>query len=153
MPDILRLDARACIAGLLAAACHGAVVAQGVPAPPILPLTSEPGARLSVHAPVPEALARGVIILQYRTEHLRIMPVFGPKAAEVSPRIGHLHVTVDKGPATWAHTSLDPIIIVGLAPGPHAIRLELADPTHRILGGETVEVTVPDSRPPNAAAH
>lgn len=153
MPDIPRLAARACIAGLLAAACHGGAVAQGLPAPPILPLSGEPGATLSIHAPVPAALARGVIILQYRTEHLRIMPVFGPKAAEVSPRIGHLHVTVDKGPATWAHTSLDPIIIVGLAPGPHTIRLELADPTHRILGGETVEVTVPDSRPPKAAAH
>jgi hypothetical protein len=63
----------------------------------------------------------------------------------ISPK-GHVHVTVDRGPATWAHTSEDPVIIVGLPPGPHKIRLELADPTHRILTGETVEVTVPDTR-------
>lgn len=81
------------------------------------------------------------------------MPVFGPGAAGVSPRIGHLHVTVDKGPATWAHTSLDPIIIGGLPPGPHRTRLDMADPTHRILGGETVELTVPDSGRPRAPAH
>jgi hypothetical protein len=99
-----------------------------------------------VYPPVPEALARGVIILQFRTENLRTMAVFGPKAAEVSPHIGHLHVTVDGGPVTWAHTSEDPVIIVGLAPGPHKIRLEIADPTHRILTGDTVEVTVPDTK-------
>jgi hypothetical protein len=38
------------------------------------------------------------------------------------------------------------VIIVGLAPGPHKIRLEIADPTHRILTGDTVEVTVPDTK-------
>jgi hypothetical protein len=121
-------------------------MAQAGQPPAVLPLTAEPPARLTVYPPVPEALARGVIILQFRTENLRTLPVFGPKAAEVSPHIGHLHVTVDQGPATWAHTSEDPVIVVGLPPGPHKIRLELADPTHRILTGETVEVTVPDTK-------
>jgi hypothetical protein len=121
-------------------------MAQAGQPPAVLPLTAEPPARLTVYPPVPEALARGVIILQFRTENLRTLPVFGPRAAEVSPHIGHLHVTVDQGPATWAHTSEDPVIVVGLPPGPHKIRLELADPTHRILTGETVEVTVPDTK-------
>jgi hypothetical protein len=134
------------LAGACGIAVHLGAAAQAGPPPAVLPLASEPPARLTVYPPVPEALARGVIILQFRTENLRTMAVFGPKAAEVSPHIGHLHVTVDGGPVTWAHTSEDPVIVVGLAPGPHKIRLELADPTHRILTGDTVEVTVPDTK-------
>ncbi|NNG23333.1 hypothetical protein HGB41_10020 [Massilia sp. ML15P13] len=137
-----RRVAAALFAVLLGMPCPAAL-AQAGRAPPVLPLASEPPPRLAVHPPVPEALARGVIILQFRTENLRTMAVVGPKAAEVSPRLGHLHVTVDQGPPTWAHTSTDPIIIVGLPPGRHKLKLEMADPTHRILGGETVEVTVP----------
>jgi hypothetical protein len=52
-------------------------------------------------------------------------------------------VTVDGRPGTWAHTSLDPVIIVGLPPGPHKILMELANPDHKILTAETVDVTVP----------
>lgn len=137
---------RSLLAGACVLAFHAGAMAQTGQPPAVLPLAAEPPARLTVYAPVPEALARGVMILQFRTENLRTMPVFGPKAAEVSPHIGHLHVTVDQGPATWAHTSEDPVIVVGLPPGPHKIRLELADPTHRILTGETVEVTVPDTK-------
>ena len=129
-----------------------AVWAQVAPPPAVLPLASEAPARLTVYPPVPEALTRGVIILQFRTENLRTLPVFGPKAAEVSPHIGHLHVSIDGGAPTWAHTSEDPVIIVGLAPGLHKIKLEMADPTHRILGGETVTVTVPPTAPAAPAA-
>ena len=135
------------VASMSAMSLHTGAMAQAARPPAVLPLASEPPARLAIYPPVPEALARGVIILQFRTENLRTMPVFGPKAAEVSPHIGHLHVTVDGGPATWAHTSEDPVIIVGLPPGPHKVRLELADPTHRILTGETVDVTVPETGP------
>jgi hypothetical protein len=141
----MREVSRFLLAGACGFALHAGAMAQAGHPPPVLPLASEPPARLTVYPPVPGALARGVIILQFRTENLRTMPVFGPKAAEVSPHIGHLHVTVDQGPPTWAHTSEDPIIVVGLPPGPHKVRLELADPTHRILAGETVEVTVPDT--------
>jgi hypothetical protein len=38
------------------------------------------------------------------------------------------------------------VIVVGLPPGPHKIKLELADPNHKILSGETVTVTVPDTK-------
>lgn len=127
-------------------ALEAVAMAQTDHPPPVLPLASEPPARLTVYPPVPDALARGVIILQFRTENLRTLPVFGPKAAEVSPRLGHLHVTVDNRPPTWAHTSGDPVIIVGLPSGPHRIRLELADPNHRILAGDTVDVTLPDAK-------
>jgi len=112
----------------------------------ILPLASEPDAKLVVYPPQPGALARGVVILQFRTENLRVLPVFGAKAIEDSPRIGHLHITVDDRPGTWAHTSNDPVIIAGLPPGTHKIQMELADPNHKVIGGETVSVTVPDTR-------
>lgn len=121
--------------------------------PAILPLESEPAPRLIPYPALPEPLARGVIIVQFRTENFRVIPVFGKNGVEVSPRIGHLHVTVDNGPPTWAHTSEDPIIVVGLAPGAHKLRLELADPTHKILASETVSVTVPDPKAPAAHRH
>jgi hypothetical protein len=86
--------------------------------------------------------------VQFRTEHFRVMPVFGNTAVALTPRIGHLHVTVDDAHGTWAHTSEDPIIVVGLTPGAHKLRLELADPTHRIVATEVVAVTVPDLKSP-----
>lgn len=118
--------------------------------PAILPLESEAAPRLIPYAPLPEPLARGVVIVQFRTEHFRVMPVFGKTAVELSPRVGHLHVTVDNTPGTWAHTSEDPIIVVGLTPGAHKLRLELADPSHKILATEIVPVTVPDTKAPSA---
>jgi hypothetical protein len=131
----------ACAALSLAGATSAAEEAGRPPA--VIPLASEPSARLVVYPPLAEPLARGVVIIQVRTENLRIIPVFGHAAIEVSPRVGHLHVTVDGGPGTWAHTSVDPIIVVGLKPGRHTVKIELADPGHRILAGETVAVTVP----------
>jgi hypothetical protein len=144
MPSLFRqLAAIAAGAAFSFAAWAQAPEEAGRPAA-ILPIESEAPARLVVYPALPEPLARGVIILQHRTENFRIIPIFGKEAAEVSPRAGHLHVTVDDGPGTWAHTSGDPIIVVGLKPGPHKVRVELADPTHRILGSQTVDVTVPE---------
>ncbi|MGE8068383.1 DUF6130 family protein [Pseudomonas sp. NPDC089569] len=113
--------------------------------PAILPLESETAPKLIAYPPLAEPLARGVVIIQYQTENARIMPVFGKAAAGVSPRLAHLHVTVDDWQGTWAHTSEDPIIVVGLKPGPHKILLEVADPTHKILTSTTVNFTVPQS--------
>lgn len=110
----------------------------------VIPLVSEPDAKLVVYPPLADPLARGVVILQYRTENVRIIPVFGDGARGVSPRVGHLHVTVDDRPGTWAHTSGDPIIVVGLTPGVHKMLIEVADPTHKILTAESVSVTVPE---------
>jgi hypothetical protein len=137
----LSLLKQLCLTAAGVALCASAL-AQTPPA--ILPLNSEPAPKLIPYPPLPEPLARGVVIVQFRTENFRVMPVFGKTAVEISPRIGHLHVTVDNGPGTWAHTSEDPVIVVGLAPGPHKLRLELADPSHKILASEVVPVTVPD---------
>ncbi|QEZ46652.1 DUF6130 family protein [Cupriavidus oxalaticus] len=121
--------------------------------PAILPLESEAAPRLVAYPPLADPLARGVVIIQFKTENFRVMPVFGQDAVKVSPRIGHLHVTIDDWRGTWAHTSLDPVIVVGLAPGDHKIRLELADPSHKILATESVAVTVPDVKASGAHRH
>lgn len=130
------------------------VLGQGVAdtdsPPAILSLESESAPRLIAYPPLSEPLAHGVVIIQFRTEYARIMPVFGKVAAEVSPRLGHLHVTVDDWKGTWAHTSEDPIILVGLTPGTHKVLLEVADPTHKIITSTTVSFTVPEKKPVEA---
>ncbi len=140
-------------AGLtLCVAAWGQASSQAAP-PAVIPVASEPAARLIPYPPHADALARGVVIVQFRTENFRVIPVFGANAVDVSPRIGHLHVTVDDWPGTWAHTSADPLIVVGLKPGAHKIRLELADPSHKILATETVLVTVPAIAGAKAHSH
>lgn len=119
--------------------------------PAILPLESETVPTLIAYPPLAEPLARGVVIIQFRIEHARIMPVFGKTAAEVSPRLGHLHVTVDDWNGTWAHTSEDPIILVGLKPGTHKVLLEVADPTHKILTRAIVSFTISEKKPPDTS--
>ena len=141
-------------AGAIFCAAVSAQTASDIGRPAaVVPLASEPAPKLIVYAPLAAPLARGVVIVQYRTENARIIPVFGAVAVEVSPRVGHLHVTVDERPGTWAHTSGDPIIVMGLPPGPHTMRIELADPNHRILASETLAVTVPAQSTPDAHAH
>ncbi len=84
----------------------------------IVPLTApQPPARLIVDPPLPGPLSEGRVYIQYRAVNLRILPVFGPKALEVSPRIGHIHVVVDEAPWHWADASGEVLIIVGLPPG------------------------------------
>ena len=107
------------------------------------PNAVQPAARIIVEAPKPEFLAKGVAVIQFHTEDLQIVPVFGPAAASVSPRIGHLHVTLDDAPWHWAHTSNDPVIVAPLPPGPHNILIELADADHKVLAKEVVKFEVP----------
>ncbi|MFJ2485326.1 DUF6130 family protein [Pseudomonas sp. NPDC087639] len=124
----------------------GVGIANADSPPAILPLDSETAPKLIAYAPLAEPLARGVVIIQYQADHARVMPVFGKAAADVSPRLGHLHVTVDDWKGTWAHTSEGPIILVGLTPGAHKVLLEVADPTHKILTSTTVSFVVPEKK-------
>ena len=63
--------------------------------------TAEPAAKLVVDPPLAEPLSRGVAFINYRTENLQVVPVFGSQALNVSPRIGHLHVAVDGAQWVW----------------------------------------------------
>ena len=109
----------------------------------VIPLASEPSAKIVVDPALPEPLARGLVVIQYRTENLRILPAFGPGALDVSPRVGHLHLTVDDGPWHWADASGVPLIIQGLTPGAHRVLIELADPTHRVIDHAVVNLVIP----------
>jgi hypothetical protein len=106
-------------------------------------LPHEPPAKIIIDAPVAEALSRGVLFIQYRTENLHIVPVFGPSALAVAPRIGHIHVTVDDAVWHWADASGNPVIINGLAPGPHKVLIQLVNANHQPVDQEVVRVTVP----------
>ena len=99
---------------------------------------------------LPEPLSRGLVFIQYRTENLRIAPVFGKGALEVSPRVGHVHVTVDDAGWHFVDASGETLIVVGLKPGPHKVLIELADPTHRVITSETVKFTLPGPKSPDS---
>ena len=115
---------------------------------PVVPLPAQAPARLIVDAPLADQLALGRVVVRYRTENLRIMPVFGQAATDLSPRVGHLHLTVDGGSWRWVDSSGEPIIINKLPPGPHEILIELADPTHKVITGTTVRFEVPQRPAP-----
>ena len=110
---------------------------------PVVPLKSEPPARLVVDPPIPEALAKGRVFIQYRAENLRIVQVFGPAALAVSPRIGHIHITVDDLPWHWADASGEQLILTGLPVGPHKILIELVNANHQTIDQKTVSFVVP----------
>jgi hypothetical protein len=105
--------------------------------------SNEPHAKIIIAAPVAEALSRGVLFIQYRTENLHIAPVFGPSALAVAPRVGHIHVTVDDANWHWADASGNPVIINGLVPGPHTVLIQLVNANHQAIDQEVVRVTVP----------
>jgi Family of unknown function (DUF6130) len=76
-----------------AAAVQSAKDVKGATA--LVAIPNEPPAKLVVDPPVSEQLALGRVFIQYRTENLRILPVFGNAALGVSPRVGHLPYYVD----------------------------------------------------------
>ncbi|MEQ1956824.1 DUF6130 family protein [Mesorhizobium yinganensis] len=110
---------------------------------PLVAIEDEPPAELFVDPPLPEQLEKGLVFIQYRTENLRVVPVFGAGALDVSPRIGHVHITVDDAPWHFVDATGETIIVVGLPPGPHRVLVELADPMHRVMGSQTVSFEVP----------
>ncbi len=110
---------------------------------PLIALDHEPPPRLIVDPPLPGPLSMGRVFIQYRTENLRVVPVFGQGALDVSPRLGHVHITVDDAPWHFVDASGETIILVGLEPGPHQVLIELADPTHHVITSETVRFTLP----------
>ena len=135
---------------LMGFVCVGAVVAMAQTArdirgpAPVVAISNEPSPKLVIDPPLAEPLAHGRVVIQYRADHLRIVPVFGEGALAVSPRIGHIHVTVDDAVWHWADASGEPLILNGFSAGPHKILIELADPTHRIVDRGVVTFVIPE---------
>ena len=141
------------IAIVLQTFCVSAQTAKDVKgATPLVAIQDEPAVRLIVDPPIPEQLALGRVFIQYRAENLRIMPVYGKAALAVSPRIGHLHYYVDDKSWPTVDSSGETVVLVGLTPGPHKVRLELADTVHRPIPGasKVVEFTVPAPPAPHS---
>jgi hypothetical protein len=141
--------------GTLAALAAGTVLATSVFAQsarevrgptPYVAIENEPAPKLIVDPPIPDQLTRGLIQIQYRAENVRILPVFGAGALNVSPRVGHLHITVDDLPWHWADASdSNTVDLVGLPPGQHKVLIELVDAAHHVFPDQakTVTFTVP----------
>ncbi len=113
---------------------------------PLIAIEDQPAPKLIVDPPLPEPLSRGLVFIQYRAENIRIVPVFGEGALQVSPRIGHVHVTVDDLPWHFVDASGETLIVVGLPAGEHKVLVELADPRHHVITAETVRFFVPEKR-------
>ena len=146
---------------ILFATRAGAMIAMSTPvsaqtasdvlgSPAVVPLAGpQPAPRIVADPPRPEALARGLVVIQYRAENLRIVPVYGPNALDVTPRIGHVHITLDDAPWHWVDASGEPVILQYLPSGPHKVLIELVDANHKPFDAATVTFVVP----PRPAAH
>ena len=114
--------------------------------------TSRSRARIIIDPPLAESLSHGRVVIQYRTENLHIAPVFGAAALAISPRIGHIHVTVDDAHWVWADASGQPVVLNGLAPGQHKVLLQLQTANHQLLDQGSVTFTVPTPTSVSGAA-
>jgi hypothetical protein len=115
---------------------------------PYVAIENEPAPKLIVDPPLPDGLAQGIFWAQYRVENVRIVPVFGAGALQVSPRVGHLHISVDDLPWLWADASDNNTVdIAGLPPGEHKVKIDLVDANHRVFPGQskTLTFTIPKS--------
>jgi hypothetical protein len=131
-------------ASTLRAAPATAQTARDIIGPsPLVAIQNEPPPKLIVDPPLAEPLSRGMVFIQYRVENLRVVAVFGQGAVDVSPRIGHVHITVDDAPWHFVDATGQTIIVVGLPSGPHNVLVELADPTHHVIDRQTVSFSVP----------
>jgi hypothetical protein len=111
---------------------------------PVEPLKSEePPARIFIDPPLPEALSIGRVVIQYYAENLHVTDVFGEAALAISPRIGHVHITVDDASWRWVDASGQSIILNGFVPGSHKVRIQLVDANHHPIDEGTVEFVVP----------
>jgi len=110
----------------------------------VVSVQNEPVPSLTVLPPLPGPLARGVVFIPYRLENLHIVPVGGAPARDISPRVGHLHITLDDLPWQWAdYGGSNTVILVGLPRGEHKLRIEAVDPEGRPHVARTVTFTVP----------
>jgi hypothetical protein len=110
---------------------------------PLVAIVEKPPAKLIVDPPLAGPLSEGRAYIQYRAENLRLLPVFGKGALTVSPRVGHVHISVDDALWHFVDASGETIILVGLPPGPYKVLIQLADPAHRVITSETVSFMVP----------
>jgi hypothetical protein len=122
---------------------------DALPQSTVVPIHDEPAPRLFVEPPLPGPLAQGVVFIPYRVENLRILPVAGAAARSVSPRVGHLHITVDDLPWLWADFGQsNTIVLAGMPRGQHKVLIEVVDPEGNVFTGQTVTFHSPGKQGP-----
>jgi hypothetical protein len=110
----------------------------------VVPIENEPAPRLIVEPPLSGPLAQNVELIPYRVENVRILPVAGPAARNLSPRVGHLHITVDDLPWLWADFGQsNTIVLVGMPRGQHKVRIEVVDAEGNVFTEQTVTFHAP----------
>ena len=150
---MIRSKPIAALALVMGQAVSAQPTADGQHAIPFVAIENEPPAELFVDPPLAGPLARGAVIIPYRVKHFRILPVFGAAAVAVSPRAGHLHVSVDDLPWRWADAGdSGGVVVNGLPAGAHKILIELATPVHGVLTGKSVSFVIPTVAKPKPDA-
>ena len=144
----------------LAAVAAGIVLATNVfaqstreirDASPYVAIENQPPPKLIVDpTPLAEGRPIGLVWIQYRVENVRIVPVFGAGALNVSPRIGHLHIHLDYLPWGWVEARVTTIQSAWRVCRPVSTRCLSSWSTrqHRVFPGcaecrQTVTFTVP----------
>ncbi|WP_152681620.1 DUF6130 family protein [Chromobacterium subtsugae] len=119
---------------LLALACCAPAQAADAPAP-----------KLVIESPVDGQAVGNALIVRFHAEQIRLAPRYAPAGEPVPAAlrgVGHLHVYLDGAAWHWVHATPDPLVLVGLPPGPHQIHLELAAPNHQPLDARQVSFSV-----------
>jgi uncharacterized protein DUF6130 len=132
----------------LAALAAGALLATSALAQSATSLVvtaeNEPPPKLTIEPPLPGPLATGVAFIPYRVENLRILPVGGAPAKQLSPRVGHLHITLDDAPWQWAdYGNSNTIILINLARGEHKVLIQVVDPEGGVLTSQSIRFLAP----------
>lgn len=110
----------------------------------VVTVENEPAPKLTVKQPLPGPLTKNLVFIPYQVENLRILPLGGAEASKVSPRVGHLHITVDDLPWFWAdYGHSNTIILGGLPRGQHKVLIEVVDPEGNVFTGQTVTFNTP----------
>ena len=133
---------------LAAVAATTLLVAGAFAQSTVVNVAHEPAPRLTVQPPLPGPLAQGVVCMPYCLEPLRIVPVGGAAARDLSPRVGHLPITLDDLPWQWADDGgSNTVILVGLPRGEPKVRIEAVDPESPPFTAQMVTCTVPGPAP------
>jgi VCBS repeat-containing protein len=90
-----------------------------------------------------------VAIIKFHTDNFKIESVdkdhgsMTQMATNDNPNHGHIQVTVDGSPWYFVHSDNDPILISGLSPGQHSVKLQLAGPNDAPIGtAQTVNFSI-----------
>ena len=96
---------------------------------------------ITIDSPLEGGTEVAIVNVKFHVNGMKLgVPVTEP--ADTAVKIGHIHVQVDDNAWVWLHALDAPVTIAGLAPGPHKIRLELAESNHRGIESKTVNFIV-----------